>query len=312
MRQLSQIDRSLDEASLTLGARSFGTLTRVILPMLRPAVVTAMVYSFVRAITAVSAVIFLVTGRYNLATVYIVGRADVGDYGVAIVYAAMLVVFMMLVLVAIQLLVGERLIGRRAEAPPIEAPALVRDEPYGASPAVEFRAVSQALRHGDGLDSVSFSIERGTLVTLLGPSGCGKTTILRLIAGLEQATTGSILIGGEDVTVLSAAERDVSMVFQSYALFPHMTVLENVCYGLRASGMRKAPATTWRRRNWRWSVSPATARACRVNCPAASNSAWPWRAPSCWSPRCCCSTSRCPISMPVAPARARGDPRLQQ
>jgi iron(III) transport system ATP-binding protein len=111
-----------------------------------------------------------------------------------------------------------------------------------ASPAVEFRAVAKRYGTVTALDSVSFSIERGTLVTLLGPSGCGKTTILRLIAGLEQASDGHILIDGEDVTVLSAAERDVSMVFQSYALFPHMTVLENVCYGLRASGMRKAPA----------------------------------------------------------------------
>jgi iron(III) transport system permease protein len=124
LANLSQIDRSLDEASLTLGSRSFGTLMRVIVPMLRPAIVTAMVYSFVRAVTAVSAVIFLVTGRYNLATVYIVGRADVGEYGVAIVYSAMLVIFMMLVLVLIQLLVGERRIGRRAELPPVEAPGL--------------------------------------------------------------------------------------------------------------------------------------------------------------------------------------------
>ncbi len=124
LANLSQIDRSLDEASLTLGAHSFGTLMRVIVPLLRPAIVTAMVYSFVRAVTAVSAVIFLVSGRYNLATVYIVGRADVGEYGVAIVYSAMLVVFMMLVLIVIQLLVGERRIGRRAESPPIEAPGL--------------------------------------------------------------------------------------------------------------------------------------------------------------------------------------------
>ena len=92
--------------------------------MLRPAIVTAMVYSFVRAMTAVSAVIFLVTGRYNLATVYIVGRADVGEYGVAIVYSAMLVVFMMLILILIQSLVGERRIGRRVEMPPIEAPGV--------------------------------------------------------------------------------------------------------------------------------------------------------------------------------------------
>jgi iron(III) transport system ATP-binding protein len=111
-----------------------------------------------------------------------------------------------------------------------------------ASPAVEFRAVTKRYGTVTALHTVSFAIARGTLVTLLGPSGCGKTTILRLIAGLEQASDGQILIDGNDVTRLSAAERDVSMVFQSYALFPHMTVLENVCYGLRASGMRKAPA----------------------------------------------------------------------
>jgi iron(III) transport system permease protein len=124
LANLSQIDRSLDEASLTLGAHSFGTLMRVIVPMLRPAIITAMIYSFVRAVTAVSAVIFLVTGHYNLATVYIVGRADVGEYGVAIVYSAMLVVFMMLVLMLIQSIVGQPRIGRRAETPTIEAPGL--------------------------------------------------------------------------------------------------------------------------------------------------------------------------------------------
>ncbi len=83
---------------------------------------------------------------------------------------------------------------------------------------------------------ISFSLEAGRLVTLLGPSGCGKTTTLRMIAGLELASAGRILIGGKDVTRLPATERDVSMVFQSYALFPHMTVMENVSYGLRFSG----------------------------------------------------------------------------
>ncbi|MDO9503242.1 ABC transporter ATP-binding protein [Falsiroseomonas sp.] len=85
-------------------------------------------------------------------------------------------------------------------------------------------------------------IEGGTLVTLLGPSGCGKTTLLRMIAGLEQASEGSISIGGRDVTLLSAGERNVSMVFQSYALFPHMSVLDNVAYGLISSGFKKRDA----------------------------------------------------------------------
>jgi iron(III) transport system ATP-binding protein len=86
------------------------------------------------------------------------------------------------------------------------------------------------------VNDISLEIEAGKLVTLLGPSGCGKTTTLRMIAGLEMPTSGRILIGGADVTRLPATDRDVSMVFQSYALFPHMTVMENVCYGLRFSG----------------------------------------------------------------------------
>jgi iron(III) transport system ATP-binding protein len=100
-----------------------------------------------------------------------------------------------------------------------------------ARASVEFRSVVKQYGAVRAVNDISFTIEPGTLVTLLGPSGCGKTTTLRLIAGLEIATSGEILIGGKDVTLRSAADRDVSMVFQSYALFPHMTVFENVAYG---------------------------------------------------------------------------------
>jgi iron(III) transport system ATP-binding protein len=108
--------------------------------------------------------------------------------------------------------------------------------------SVEFRSVSKAFGPVVAVREVSFTIEAGTLVTLLGPSGCGKTTTLRLIAGLEMATAGQILIGETDVTRLPATDRDVSMVFQSYALFPHMTVLENVSYGLTVSGQPRVEA----------------------------------------------------------------------
>ena len=90
------------------------------------------------------------------------------------------------------------------------------------------------------VDDINLEIAAGKLVTLLGPSGCGKTTTLRMIAGLEMATKGSIHIGDRDVTSLPATDRDVSMVFQSYALFPHMTVMENVSYGLGFSGFDKS------------------------------------------------------------------------
>jgi iron(III) transport system ATP-binding protein len=110
------------------------------------------------------------------------------------------------------------------------------------APSVEFRSVTKRYGAVAAVETVSFTIEPGTLVTLLGPSGCGKTTTLRLIAGLEIATEGRILIGGEDVTTLSASERDVSMVFQSYALFPHMSVIENVAYGPLVQGAPKKRA----------------------------------------------------------------------
>jgi iron(III) transport system ATP-binding protein len=107
---------------------------------------------------------------------------------------------------------------------------------------IELRDVVK--RYGDvtAVGGVSLAIAAGTLVTLLGPSGCGKTTVLRLIAGLELPSAGRILIAGRDVTESPAAERNVSMVFQSYALFPHMSVLENVRYGLVVGGRAKSEA----------------------------------------------------------------------
>jgi iron(III) transport system ATP-binding protein len=99
-------------------------------------------------------------------------------------------------------------------------------------------------RYGDvtAVDAVSFRVAPGELVTLLGPSGCGKTTTLRMVAGLEPVSAGRIMIADTDVTLRAANERDVSMVFQSYALFPHLTVLENVCYGPLSMRMDKAKA----------------------------------------------------------------------
>lgn len=110
---LSQIDKSLDEASHTLGARSATTLRRVVLPLVRPAIVASLVYSFVRAMTAVSAVIFLVTAEYNMATAYIVGRVEAGEFGLAIAYSCVLIAIMLAVIALIQAGVGERKLGRR-------------------------------------------------------------------------------------------------------------------------------------------------------------------------------------------------------
>jgi iron(III) transport system ATP-binding protein len=107
---------------------------------------------------------------------------------------------------------------------------------------VIFDRVSKRYGEVAAVDDVSFTIAPGTLVTLLGPSGCGKTTTLRMAAGLESASSGRILIGGEDVTQRAASERNVSLVFQSYALVPHMSVLDNVCYGPVSAKVEKSRA----------------------------------------------------------------------
>ena len=114
MASMAQIDKSLDEASTTLGARGFTTLRRILLPLLKPAVVAALVYSFVRAMTTVSAIVFLVSAEYEWATTYIINRVTNGDYGVAIAYSSVLIVLMLAVIWLIQRLVGERRLGRRA------------------------------------------------------------------------------------------------------------------------------------------------------------------------------------------------------
>ena len=110
---MSQLDKSLDESSLTLGANSWQTFRRIILPLLRPAILAALVYSFVRAMTAISAVIFLVSAEYDMATSYIIGRVENNDYGLAIAYSTTLIFVMLAVVGAMQLVVGKTEIGRR-------------------------------------------------------------------------------------------------------------------------------------------------------------------------------------------------------
>ena len=105
---------------------------------------------------------------------------------------------------------------------------------------VRLRNVTKSWGPEAAVNSVSFSVRAGTLAALLGPSGCGKSTTLRLIAGLEAPSAGSISIAGRDVTDLAPAKRGVSMVFQSYALFPHLSVAENILFGLKVRNVPRA------------------------------------------------------------------------
>ncbi|MFD0523873.1 ABC transporter ATP-binding protein [Paractinoplanes durhamensis] len=107
--------------------------------------------------------------------------------------------------------------------------------------AVHLEGLRRTFGTVHALDSLDLEIAAGELIALLGPSGCGKTTALRVLAGLEDADGGRVLVGGKDVTRLPANRRDMGMVFQAYSLFPHLTALENVEFGLRLRGRRRVP-----------------------------------------------------------------------
>ena len=106
-------------------------------------------------------------------------------------------------------------------------------EPQPEKADLRLENITKKFGNVTAVNNVSLHIPHAKLITLLGPSGCGKTTILRMIAGLEVPTSGTISLGGEDITHLPPNERKITMVFQSYALFPHMNVYENIAYGLR-------------------------------------------------------------------------------
>ena len=118
-------------------------------------------------------------------------------------------------------------------------PAGAQAEQSGGAADISFRGVTRRFGPVVAVDNISFDIPRGSFHSFLGPSGCGKTTSLRLIAGFEQPDAGEVAIGGKSMVGVPAYRRPVNMVFQHYALFPHMNVADNVGYGLRQ--MKPAP-----------------------------------------------------------------------
>ena len=147
---------------------------------------------------------------------------------------------------------------------------------------IQFKEITK--RYPDGFEAVKaidLEIGDGEFMILVGPSGCGKSTALRMIAGLEDITEGDLIIGGERVNDLAPRDRDIAMVFQNYALYPHMTVRDNMGFALKLAKTDKARSirrSTTRPRSW---ISSSTWSASRRICPVASASGWRWAARSC-------------------------------
>jgi spermidine/putrescine transport system ATP-binding protein len=138
------------------------------------------------------------------------------------------------------------------------------------APAGDLRLASLTKRFGvlTAVDDLSLTVPQGSFFALLGASGCGKTTTLRMIAGLEEPTSGQVLLGDRDIAGLRPYKRPVNTVFQSYALFPHLDIHENVAFGLRRRGIRTVADQVER--------MLATAGASRPSSPAGSSSASRW------------------------------------
>ena len=157
---------------------------------------------------------------------------------------------------------------------------------------VALKNVTKRFDEVDAVRGINLQIPDKEFVVLVGPSGCGKSTTLRMIAGLEEVTAGDIVIGGDIVNDVPPKDRDIAMVFQNYALYPHMTVFENMSFGLKLRRVPKPEIRTRVEQAAKFSTSPISWRGGRSSSRAASASGLPWAAPSCATRRCFCSMSR--------------------
>ena len=160
----------------------------------------------------------------------------------------------------------------------------------GGGSGLELRQLTKEFANFTAVKSIDLDVPAGAFFALLGPSGCGKTTTLRMVAGLETPTSGTITLAGQDITYAKPYRRPVNTVFQSYALFPHLDIFENVAFGLR----RRKKADVDKQVNEMLELVElgSQARKKPTQLSGASSSGSRWRARWSTTPRCCCSTSR--------------------
>ena len=224
---LAGIDRSFTEAALVLGATERQAFWDVTFPLARTGIVSGGIFAFAVSMDDVAVSIMLTDAHtYTLPMALISSMR--ANFDLSIAAASVLLMLVTLVLI----LVLDKFVGvNRPSARVCSADG--RTAAHTPEPVIEFRNVSKRFGPTMAVDRVSFAIGAGETVSLLGPSGCGKTTTLRLIAGFEAPDDGVIEIAGEAMAGKRPYERNVGLLFQHYALFPHMTVAENVAYGLK-------------------------------------------------------------------------------
>ena len=287
-----------EEAARVLGAGGLQTFFRVTLPNIKWGLLYGVILCNARAMGefgAVSVVSGKIRGLTNTLPLHV--EILYNEYN----FQAAFAVASLLTFLALVTLVVKTIVERRLQR---DAGARRTTRVHGGRVmGIEVRHVTKTFGRFTSLNDVSFSVASGELVALLGPSGSGKTTLLRIIAGLERADAGTVLLEDEDATDRNARDRSVGFVFQHYALFRHMTVFENVAFGLRVRPQAQSrPRTT---RSTQKVQQPARARAARLprrtgilgSSRAASGSASRSRARLRSSRRCCCSTSRSARSM---------------
>ncbi len=172
-----------------------------------------------------------------------------------------------------------------------------------AEPFLKLTGITKAFNGNQVVKGVDLAFEKGEFVSLLGPSGCGKTTILRMIAGFELPTTGTIVVDGKDITSLPPNQRKIGMVFQAYALFPNMNVADNIGFGLKIAGMPRAERDARVEEMLKLIGLPGYGKRFPFELSGGQQQRVALARALAPRPACCCSTSRCRRSTPRSACR---------
>ncbi len=278
------LDPRLERAARGLGATSWQALRRVTLPLTRRGLLAGMLFAAIVSFDEV--VVALFVGGPTTTTLprkmwSTITQDEFNPLLTAVATLQMVVALGLLGVVAWLAAAGRRRMrarrtpvdGRRRRGGVREA-ARVGAAPPRAGARLELLGLTKRFGAVTAVDELALTVEPGELLTLLGPSGCGKTTVLNLIAGFETPDAGTIRIDAADVAGLPPHRREVGMVFQDYALFPHLTVRENVAFPLRVRGVAGSEVRSAWTRCSSSCACRVTATGSRASCRAASSSGW--------------------------------------